>query len=189
MSHERSLSPLMLALYEGKREVAEEIRATRDDLDVFEAAALGEANVLRERLQEDPSGVSAWSPDGFTALHYAAFFGGPEAVRIVVAAGADLELPARNEEFAPQARPLHSAAAAGRVDSCAALLEAGADPNAKQHGGYTPLLEAAAQGNPELVDLLLRHGADPDTKLADGRSAADLAAEAGDDELAERLRQ
>jgi uncharacterized protein len=152
-------SPILAALYTGNREQAEALRGETGELDVFEAAALGDAGRLGELLREDPDLARAWSPDGFTALHYAAFFGSPEAIEALVAAGADLEAPARNREFAPEARPLHSAAAAGRSDNAAALLAAGADPNARQHGGFTPLMEAEQSGNLDLAELLIRHGA------------------------------
>ena len=36
-------------------------------------------------------------------------------------------------------RPIHSAVAVGDHASVRALLEAGADPNVRQQGGYTPL--------------------------------------------------
>ena len=106
------LSPILQALYRGDRDEAERIRGGAGDLDVFDAAALGDTERLEELLANDPSLVSAWSPDGFTPLHYAAFFGGPDATTALLARGADLETPARNEEFAPEARPLHSAVAA-----------------------------------------------------------------------------
>ncbi|HEY7003110.1 MAG TPA: ankyrin repeat domain-containing protein, partial [Gaiellaceae bacterium] len=77
----------------------------------------------------------------------------------LVAAGADLEAPSRNQEVAPEARPLHSAVAAGRMDNAEALLDAGADANARQHGGYTPLMAAEQAGNLDLAELLIRHGA------------------------------
>ena len=182
------VSALMLALYRGQTDVAEAVRAARGDVDVFEAAALGDADTVHRLVEEDPSRVAAWSPDGFTPLHYAAFFGHAEATRVLITAGADLEAASRNTQFAPEARPLHSAAAARAVEVCAVLLEAGADPNARQHGGFTPLLEAAQNPDSELADLLLRRGADPSLTLADGRSAAELAEAAGDDELARRLR-
>ncbi len=153
------LSAIMQALYEGDRERAEALRDGQDDLDVFEAAALGAVERLRPLLEADPALAGTWSPDGFTPLHYAAFFGGPEAARVLVEHGADLETPARNEEFAREARPLHSAAAAGRRDVCEVLLEAGADPNARQHGGFTPLREARQRQDEELVELLVRYGA------------------------------
>jgi uncharacterized protein len=152
-------SELLLALYRGDAGAAEELRATRGELDVFEAAALGEVDELRRAIAADPAAVHAWSDDGFTPLHYAAFFGRPEAARLLVDAGADLEAPSRNDEFAKDARPLHSAAAGGERGVCRVLLEAGADPNATQHGGFTPLRQAEQNDDAELVELLRQHGA------------------------------
>jgi ankyrin repeat protein len=152
-------TPILAALYENDRGRAEELGAESPELDVFEAAALGEVARLEELLAGDPGVARAWSPDGFTALHYAAFFGSPEAIHALVAAGADLEAPSRNEQFAPEAHPLHSAVAAGRLDNAEALLRAGADPNARQHGGFTPLMGAERSGNFDLAELLIRHGA------------------------------
>ena len=96
--------------------------------------------------------------------------------------------PALNQRFAAGAHPLHSAVAAQQQQVIALLLKAGADPNSKQHGGFTPLLEAAQLGNADLAELLLAHGADPRAQLDDGRTAAELAEEAGNQLLAERLR-
>jgi ankyrin repeat protein len=73
------------------------------------------------------------------------------------------------------------------LEICRILLEAGADPNPRQHEGFTPLLEAAQHGNADLVELLLEHVADASATLADGRTAAELAAGAGASELAARL--
>ncbi|HZB35930.1 MAG TPA: ankyrin repeat domain-containing protein [Gaiellaceae bacterium] len=159
------LSPLMQALYEGKPELARELAAARSDLDVFEAAAIGDVDRLRALLDDDPSLATAWSGDGFTPLHFAAFFGHPVAARLLAERGADLEARSTNEQFALDARPLHSAAAAGQREVCEVLLDAGADVNAVQHGGYTALLEARQNGNEELAQLLLERGADPTARL------------------------
>ncbi len=153
------LSPVLEALYRGDRAEAERLGAEAAELDVFEAAALGDLDRLREILDADGEAVKAWSSDGFTPLHYAAYFDGPHAVRLLLERGAEIEAPARNEEFAQEARPLHSAVAAGRGDVAEVLLEAGADPNARQVGGFTPLMAAEQQADLDLAELLIRHGA------------------------------
>jgi uncharacterized protein len=153
------LGPILEALYKGEQEEAREHAASAESLNVFEAAAVGDAARLGELVSGDSELARAWSPDGFTALHYAAFFGSPEAVRALVDAGADLEARATNQEFAPEATPLHSAVAAGRMDNAEALLEAGANPNARQHAGFTPLMEAEHRGDLDLAEMLIRYGA------------------------------
>ena len=153
------LGPVLEALYKGERDRAGELAAEAGSLNVFEAAALCDAARLEALFREDSELAKARSPDGFTALHYAAFFGSPEAVRALVAAGADVEARSTNEEFAPEATPLHSAVAAGRMDNAQALLEEGADPNVRQHGGFTPLMQAEQRGDLDLAELLIRHGA------------------------------
>jgi uncharacterized protein len=148
-------SPIRAALYRGDREEAERL-ASGADLDVFEAAALGDTAALRRLLEKDPSCAHEWSDDGFTALHFAAFLADAPTVRLLVDAGADVRAVARNEM---RVQPLHSAAAHGDVDACRVLLEAGADVNAKQQGDFTPMDEAVLTNNAALVTLLEHHGA------------------------------
>jgi ankyrin repeat protein len=169
-----ALTPLMQALYEGRTEEAQALADGRADLDVFEAAAIGDVGRLRVLLDEDAPLANAWSDDGFTPLHFAAFFGHPEAARLLIERGADLETRSTNEQIALDAAPLHSASAAGQLEVCRVLLAAGADVNAVQHGGYTALLDAAASGNDELVEFLLERGADRTARLDDGRTFDDL---------------
>jgi ankyrin repeat protein len=152
---EAEVSDVRKALYRGDRTGAEAL-ASGQHLNVFDAAALGDIARLRACIAADPTSVAAWSADGFTALHFAAYLGGGTAVRTLLAAGADASAVARNDM---RVQPLHSAAALGDLEACRALLEAGADPNAEQQGGFRPLDEALITENAPLVAMLREHGA------------------------------
>jgi ankyrin repeat protein len=172
-------------LYAGDRPAAV-AAAGSAALDVFAAAALGDADQVAERLRADATGVTARTDDGFTALHLAAFFGTVEAVRVLLDAGADPCAVAGN---AMMVTPLHSAVAHRDAHIVGALLEAGAPVNAKQAGGYTALHAAALHGRDDLVQLLLDHGADPELATDEGTRAADHAEAGGHDVLAANLRR
>ena len=107
-------------------------------------------------LADSPDQINTFSPDGWTPLHLAAFFGGAEAVRAILATGADPDADADNTF---NVRPIHSAVAVGDHASARALLEAGADPNVEQQGGHTPLDAALHHQDSEMEELLRRHGA------------------------------
>jgi len=178
------VSPLMLAHYYGVD--AELIRsARRSPLDVFEAATVGDLDRLRELLLAEAGLVTARSSDDTTALHFAAFFGQPEAALLLIEEGAD---PHAVSETFGSVTPLHSAAAVGNRDAVRALLDAGADPNARQQGGFTALHAAAQNGDEELAEELLARGADASAKTDEGKTAADFATKEGHIALAARLR-
>jgi len=183
---EEGVSALLLARYRFDRETTDALLAADPELDVFEAAALGYVDRLRERLLDDPGAASAFSPDGFTALHLAAFFGKPEVAKMLLEHGAAVDVYTRNP-FANQ--PLHAAAAGRHIEVCRVLLAAGADVNATQHGGYTPLHESAQHGDVEMTELFLSASADPALLTDAGETAADTAAAAGHRDLADRLRE
>src|SRR3954470_2410566 len=172
----------MHALYHARRAVAEGLARARPQLDVFEAAALSRAGRVRDLVTADASLSRARSPDGFTALHYPAFFGGAEAAetsRALLEAGADVNARSANDF---SVMPLHSAVAGNHEDVSAVLIDAGADVNAKQRHGWTPLHGAAQNGGIATVERLLAAGAYPAARNDDGRSATELAAEAGHEE-------
>ncbi|HEV7810955.1 MAG TPA: ankyrin repeat domain-containing protein [Candidatus Limnocylindrales bacterium] len=182
------VSATMHALYHGHPAVARALAEVLPALDLFEAAALGRAERVRELLTEDPALARSVSPDGFTALHYPAFFGEGDAAdcaRLLLAAAADVNARSANDF---SVLPLHSAVAGNHDDVVQVLLAAGADVNATQRHGYTPLHGAAQNGADVLVERLLAAGADPARTTDDGRTAADIASSAGHEELASRLR-
>lgn len=165
-------SAVLLALYHRQDGTRDALLAAGPALDVCEAAALGRLDLLRDHLAADPEAAEARSSEGFAPLHLAAFFGGADAVRWLLAAGAD---PNADDENALGVRPLHSAAAVGDHGAARALLEAGADPDARQRGGFTALHAAAHSDDPELARLILDHGADPALANDEGADAAALA--------------
>ena len=165
---------------------ASPLLAVDPELDVFEATTLGIIDRVSAWLLDDPSLARAFSPDGFTALHLAAFFGKTEVARRLVQAGADVHVYSANDFHV---QPLHSAAAGRHVEICRLLIGAGADVNATQRHGFTPLHSAAQNGDVELVELLLSAGADPSAVTDDGASPADTAEAAGHVDVARRLRE
>ena len=128
---------------------------------------------LRELLNADPARARAWSDDGFTPLHLAAFFAHPECVRTLIEAGADADACSQN---AMSVHPLHSAVASRSLRCVELLLAAAPDSNARQAGGYTPLHEAVHNGDRAIEAAILAAGADPSLRAEDGRDAASFRA-------------
>ncbi|MCU1355912.1 MAG: hypothetical protein JWM89_1330 [Acidimicrobiales bacterium] len=166
------ITPLRMAAYAGHPELAEHLERRGAAADVFDAAALGEVDHLRDLLDADADSVSANAADGFTALHLAAWFGHPKVAELLLARGADPQSVAAN---GTNLQPLHSAAAGGHIVIAHLLLDRGADIDAAQGGGITPLHSAAHRNDVEMVSLLLGRGADPASATDDGQTAAALA--------------
>jgi uncharacterized protein len=169
-------SALMAALYNGHHDLANEIAdaqvAAGDSLDAFAAAALGRSNQL-ERALTEAGAVTAYSYDGWTALHLAAFFGRLDAAARLLEAGARLAAVSRN----PLANtPLHAAVAGGQSEVSVFLIERGADVNAKDAGSHTPLHIAAENGQLPVVEALLARGADPHAVDAEDKTPLSRAA-------------
>jgi uncharacterized protein len=150
------VSAVLWARYRNHPEVVEALLSAEPELDVFDASALGRLDRVADLVAADPAQVNAWSPDGFTPVGLAAFFGHPEVVRFLLEQGADVHAVARNPM---RVQPLHAATAARSVESVRLILEAGADPDAEQQEGWTALMVARRHDDTAIVELLLAHGA------------------------------
>lgn len=154
---EKGLSPVRAAYYAQRPDVAEVLLEAGPELDIFDATTVGDVDRVAELLDGDPNLVGAWSEDGYTPLHFAAFFKQGKVLRELLDRGADVGAVARNDM---KVQPLHSAVAARSTEAVAALLVAGANPNARQEGGFTPLMGAEQHDDTDMVRLLLDHGAE-----------------------------
>lgn len=77
--------------------------------------------------------------------------------------GADVSAVARNDM---RVQALHAAVAGRNREAVRMLLAAGADPNAEQHGGWTPLMAAQQHGDDDIAAELIAAGARPTTPPA-----------------------
>jgi ankyrin repeat protein len=178
--NEHGLSPIMWALYNRQTEAAGRLLVCGCKPDTFEACALGDQDTVARAVESDPGFLERKAPDGFTLLHLACFFAHEALAGHLIEAGSDVNAMADNPA---QVAPLHSAAAGSSTPIVARLLEAGADPNSTQAGGYTALMSAVMQGNREMVVALLGAGATSDITAADGRTALGIATSSERDDL------
>jgi uncharacterized protein len=167
------MSDALRALYAGDRERAEQLLPPDEQLSVFEAAAFGRIERLAAILTEDPSQANVRSDDGFTALHLAVFAQQPQAGRLLLDRGADVD--ALSTGAIARVPPLGTAVFVRSLHLARLLLDAGADVNRQGAGGFTALHSAAQSGDVELVKLLLERGADRGLRASDGKRAVDYA--------------
>lgn len=179
------ISPMLLACYYKKMDIANAIAEFMPSLNIFDACAIGKFDDLTLLIFKDPKAINEYSADGFTPLGLACYFGHEEIARFLVLKGAEVNLPSKNGF---NVFPIHSAVANNSYNIAKILLEAGAYPNVCQKSGVAPLHSAAQLGNIELIILLLEHGAEVTLRMEGGKLPADLAAEKGFNEIAEILR-
>ena len=182
---QNGVSVILKATYYGKRDVVDALLASGVELNIFEAAATGQTERVKALIKEDAALVSAYSPDGFTALSLAAFFGHAETVNALLAAGAPVNAASRETM---KLTPLASALAVERNDIARTLIDHGADVKAKGENDVTPLHTAAARGNLESAELLLEHGAEINAVTKDGKAPIAYAQERNHPEMVEFLK-
>jgi ankyrin repeat protein len=153
---DESLPWTLAAVYRGHPGVADLLLRHGAELDPFSAAALGRTDQLKVLLDRGEAGLQELSPDGWTPLHLAAFFGHRETAAMLIDRGADTAARSKNEIANT---PLHAAIAGGRAAVAELLVERGADVNAVANG-LTPLGIAAGREDQEMMTYLIAHGAE-----------------------------
>lgn len=157
------MTELLDALYRGDQERVLALLEARPNLNIFEAAALGKTERLRELVDRDPSLVNAFGDDGFHPLGLACFFGHVEAARLLLESGAEVDALSRNKQI--QTAAIHAAAASEgkdesvRYELVKLVLEHGADPNLPQGSGFRAIDAARQNGDKRVEELLLLRGA------------------------------
>jgi len=169
---DKGVSAIMQAVYQRRHAILDLLRRQIGDLDIFEAAAVGDTSHLRSLLRDHPDLVCTYSADGFTPLHLASFFSQPAAAEELLKNGADPNAVATNGS---KLAVINSAAASNNAELVKMLLRDGANPDAQQQGGFTALHAAAQHSNTEMIQALLDSGADASLRSADGKTAADMA--------------
>lgn len=150
-------------------------------LTLFEAVERGDHDALQAAIAA--ADFVDVEDEGYrTPLMHAASRGDAEAVRLLLAAGADATATVGSQRRAnwswamTEETALHAAAAAGHVSVIGLLLAAGAGVDAANIDGGTPLHSAVWGAEPDAVRALLAAGADPAPE-SDSGTPADLAAE------------
>jgi uncharacterized protein len=138
-----------------------------DDSDPLAASVVaaihgGDLAALRDLLAAHPGLAAARMGRGWgSTLHVVTdwpgyFPGGPEAVRILIAAGADPNPPRGPDD---DETPLHWAASSDDSDVAEVLIDAGADLEAPGGSIGTPVENAVGYGCPNVARLLVARGA------------------------------
>jgi truncated hemoglobin YjbI len=120
---------------------------------LHDAAMAGEAELAAAliRFGADPD---AKEPEGHTPLYYAST---GAVARVLLAAGANANVPSGPT----RGTPLHQAARRGYAPVAAALLDHGANIEARDAKGQTPLRRAVNCRQLPVVELLMQRGANP----------------------------
>lgn len=160
--------------------------------DAFEAAQSGNTDQLATLLKEHPTLANAENENGLTLLGYAAHFGHPEIVQLLLSSGADVNACSHSTiSFIPSNTALHAAIAGERnLTVIRLLLENGARTDLFDSNGHTCLHAAAFHDDQEeLIALLLKHGAQVNTRQEGKESALELAIGQGNGRVAQLLRE
>lgn len=186
---EEGQTAVLLAAYYRAAEIKELLLRQGAELNVYEAAAVGDAARVKQWVAETPGLVNSHSFDGYTPLGLAAHFGHEETAALLLQAGADPNL--RGSDGKLDNMPLHAAIAGNHINLVRLLLDHGGGIDSPCEGewrkGFTPLHVAAHFNRVEIAKLLLERGANPALSHAGGLTPANYARTKGHAEIADLL--
>lgn len=155
--NEKGWTPLMVALFDGKEEVA-----------LF--------------LIKKGADVHFADNSGYQPLHWAAFQGYAAVIGEIVGRGGIVNVTTHYAWT-----PLMQAAALGHRRAVEVLLDLGAQPNTRDNEGWSPLHKACSNNHREVVQILIHRGSAVDLECADGTTALHIAARLGHEDLVDVL--
>ncbi len=182
-STKNGTTAVLLAVYARHPEIAESLLATGLEPSIFEAAATGRVERVRQLVKQNPELVKAYSPDGWTALHLN--FGNLGIVKVLLDSGADINAISKNKL---SATPLQGAAAMQNLELAKLLVQRGANVNCRGEEGGSPLHEVAGNGQIEFAKLLLDRGANVNARDDSGKTPLTVALDYKQAEMAKLLR-
>src|SRR5712692_5092247 len=78
-------SAILTAVYHRQKEIVNLLVARGATLSLADASAAGELERVERLVEQSPGALNAFSADGWTPLHLAAFFGHPKVVELLLA--------------------------------------------------------------------------------------------------------
>ncbi|KAF6788786.1 ankyrin repeat domain-containing protein 52 [Colletotrichum sojae] len=141
---------------------------------LYYATRLDLTTVVRHLTKHGKLDPNENSESGRTALGAACDKGNLEAVRLVMEAGANIDMVDHRRRT-----PIYAASHNGHVDVIKVLLEKGADISVADNDGWTPLNAASNGGHLEVVKVLLEKGADVSVASQSGLTPLNTASYGG----------
>ncbi|WP_199617707.1 ankyrin repeat domain-containing protein [Paenibacillus alkalitolerans] len=184
---EEGQTAVLMAAYYRANEIKELLLQKGAELNLYEAAAVGNTARIKEIVSEAPKLINSHSFDGYTPLGLAAHFGHEEAAAYLLDRGADINLKGKDGKLNNTA--LHASIAGNHINIVKLLLTHGADINSQCEGetrkGFTPLHVAAHFNRFEIAKMLLENGANPLMRNSESLTPSEYAIAKGNNEIAD----